>query len=91
MSCKKCYGRGYIGFNIFTGKTVVCPDCFEEKMKEEKLKEYMVKRLIKEIVKAFITLPGYIWYTIQVAYEISSDKVYNLFFRCSSFFRHDNR
>jgi len=30
--CKKCYGRGYIGKNIITGKLQLCPKCIYKKL-----------------------------------------------------------
>ena len=31
-SCRKCYGRGYIGFNTTTGKYIVCGCVKKEKV-----------------------------------------------------------
>lgn len=30
-NCKKCYGRGYVGTNIKTGKVVPCSCCYSRK------------------------------------------------------------
>jgi len=27
-NCKKCYGRGYVGTNVITGRFVICTRCY---------------------------------------------------------------
>jgi hypothetical protein len=58
--CKKCYGRGYLGYNIITHKVVACPDCFEEQAEKEGLKKFLVWKLLKSIWHSIYTLPGYL-------------------------------
>jgi hypothetical protein len=54
MGCKKCYDRGYTGFNTVTKRVVVCPDCFEERATKEHVRRFLLAYLLKNIIHTFL-------------------------------------